>query len=180
MRREALEKAKGFSPKLFEALLETYLEECTSEKSGPSHLDLIKKLLIHGGISEAELDCATPTPGNSAAMALYRDIGARGAACHMLSAGVVEFYYCQLSPQIFDAYTLKYGMTKEQAETYAIHGTMDQLHADRALSILNDAVNFHGWAIIEQCVRDSFVATSLHYDGMLQAAIGKINYWNGA
>jgi hypothetical protein len=28
-------------------------------------------------------------------------------------------------------------------------------------------------------VRDAFVATSLHYDGMLQAATGEISYWNG-
>jgi len=179
LRGEALERARGFSPKLFEALLATYLEECTSEKSGASHLDLIKKLLLHGGVPEEELDSAKPTPGNSAAIALYRDISARGAACHMLGAGVVEFYYSKISPQIFDAYTLRYGMTKDQAETYALHGSMDQVHAERALSILDDAVKFHGWTTIEQSVRDALVATSLHYDGMLQAATGNINYWNG-
>jgi len=32
---------------------------------------------------------------------------------------------------------------------------------------------------IELSVRDAFVATSLHYDGMLQAATGLMTYWSG-
>lgn len=179
LRSEALEKAKGMSPELFAALLETYLEECTNKKAGPSHLDLIARLLLEGGISQSQLDASQPTPGNSAAIALYRDITSRGAGCHMLGAGVVEYHYSKLAPKIFEAYTSKYGMTHHQAETYSIHGTMDQVHSERALSILDEAIKLHGWSTIEQSARDAFVATSLHYDGMLQAAWGKIIYWNG-
>lgn len=179
LRGEALEKARGTSPKLFEALLETYLEECTNKKEGPSHLELIKRLLIEGGLSEQQISCLQPTPGNSAAMALYKDITARGAACHMLGAGVVEHYYSQLAPKIFTVYTRKYKMSPYQAETYSIHGPMDRVHAGRSFAILAEAVRVHGWKTIEQSVRDAFVATSLHYDGMLQAAVGTNNYWNG-
>jgi pyrroloquinoline quinone (PQQ) biosynthesis protein C len=179
LRSEALENARGMSPKLFEALLETYLEECTNKKAGPSHLDLIARLLLQGGILQSQLDASQPTPGNSAAIALYRDITSRGAACHMLGAGVVEHHYSKLAPKIFEAYTGKYGMTPHQAETYLIHGPMDQVHSERALSILDEAIKLHGWNTIEQSIRDAFVATSLHYDGMLQAACGKIIYWNG-
>jgi len=179
LRSEALEKARGVSPKLFEALLETYLEECTNQKSGPSHLELIARLLLEGGVTQSLLDSSQSTPGNSAAIALYRDITFRGAACHMVGAGVVEHYYSQLAPRVFEAYTTKYGMTPYQAETYSLHGPMDQVHAERAIGILDEAINVHGWDVIEQSVRDAFVATSLHYDGMLQAALGKIVYWNG-
>jgi pyrroloquinoline quinone (PQQ) biosynthesis protein C len=179
LRLASLENAKKLSPKLWEALLQTYLEECTAEKSGPSHLDLIRRLLVCGGLSEMTLDMAEVTPGNAAAIALYRDITERGAGCHMLGAGAVEFYYCKLSPKIFKAYIEKYGMTAYQAQTYAIHGPMDSEHAERAFNILDEAMNLHGWPVVERSVRDAFVATSLHYDGMLQAALGKITYWNG-
>ena len=111
LRLVSLEKAKKLSPKLWEALLQTYLEECTAEKSGPSHLDLIKRLLVCGGVSEKILDETELTPGNAAAIALYRDISERGAGCHMLGAGAVEFYYSRLSPKIYEAYVKKYRMT---------------------------------------------------------------------
>jgi hypothetical protein len=97
----------------------------------------------------------------------------------MLGAGAVEFYYCQLSPAIFKAYTSIYGMTEFQAETYKIHGPMDHTHAERAFAVLDEAVALHGLQSIEEAVRDAFVATSLHYDGMLQAATGDFGYWNG-
>jgi pyrroloquinoline quinone (PQQ) biosynthesis protein C len=177
LRRQALESAPG-SSKLFEMLLETYLEECTNN-SGPSHLALIERLCLMGGCTSEQLAQATATPGNSAAMALYRDISARGAGCHMLGAGAVEYYYCQLSPRIYNAYTERYGMTAEQAETYELHGPMDQAHAERAFAVLQEAIQLHGWAPIELSVRDAFVATSLHYDGMLQAATQSTIYWDG-
>ena len=180
LRRDALNAAQKLSPRIFEMLLETYLEECTSEKSGPSHLELIERLVVSGGMSKEALEKQSPTPGNAAAIALYRDIGLRGPGCHMLGAGTVEFYYCQLSPQIYETYTNHYGMTSDQAETYLIHGPMDAEHAERAFSILDDAISLHGMEVVERSVRDAFVATSLHYDGMLQAATGMLSYWNGA
>lgn len=97
----------------------------------------------------------------------------------MLGAGSVEYFYCQLSPKIFEAYTKNYGMTPEQAETYLIHGPMDAEHAERAFSIIDNAIELHGWEVIRLAVRDAFVATSLHYDGMLQAATGNNLYWDG-
>jgi hypothetical protein len=132
-----------------------------------------------GGATDADLEAAKPTPGNAAAIALYGHISSRGAGCHMLGAGAVEHYYCRLSPQIFEAYTTKYGMSDDQAHTYRLHGPMDETHADRAFSVLDDAVALHGWDNVEASVRDAFVATSLHYDGMLQAAVGRNTYWDG-
>ncbi|MBP2292671.1 iron-containing redox enzyme family protein [Azospirillum rugosum] len=180
LRRGALDIAEKISPRIFEMLLQTYLEECTHDDSGPSHLELIERLVKMGGATPEYLEKAEATPGNSAAIALYKDISARGAGCHMLGAGAVEFYYSQLSPKIYEAYTNGYGMTDEQAETYRIHGPMDREHAERAFSILDEAISLHGWRTVESSVRDAFVATSLHYDGMLQAAVGKAIYWDGA
>ena len=117
LREEAVNVAKSLSPLIFEMLLETYLEECT-DKCGPSHFDLIEKLVTAGGYRRDQLEATEPTPGNAAAIALYRDISARGAGCHMLGAGTVEHFYCQLSPKIFEAYVRIYGMSEEQAETY--------------------------------------------------------------
>jgi len=179
LRREALEAAQDISPDIFELLMRTYLEECTYDSTGPSHLDLIERLVTQGGYARARLDTAIATPGNSAAIALYRDIGRRGAGCHMLGAGAVEFFYCTLCPDIFAAYVGHYGMTAQQAETYFIHGPMDAEHAERAFAVLDEAVALHGEAAIEASVRDAFVATSLHYDGMLHAATGDLEYWNG-
>ncbi|MCH9049781.1 MAG: iron-containing redox enzyme family protein [Proteobacteria bacterium] len=179
LRQSALQMAKSSSESIFELLLQTYLEECTADSTGPSHLDLIKRLVLVGGYTEDDLAKAEMTPGNAAAVALYRDITRRGPACHMLGAGTVEYYYSKLSPKIFEAYTTKYKMSHEQAETYEIHGPIDQLHAERAFTILDEAVVIHGWREIKRAVRDAFVATSLHYDGMLQAATGQISYWNG-
>jgi pyrroloquinoline quinone (PQQ) biosynthesis protein C len=179
LRREALHMAEAVSPCIFEQLLETYLEECTHDASGPSHLDLIKRLVVTGGLAEEEIFSAAPTPGNAAAMAMYREITRRGAGCHMLGAGAVEYFYCRLSPTIYEAYTKIYGMSPEQAETYRLHGPMDHEHAERAFAILDEAIKLHGWGTVRLSVRDAFVATSLHYDGMLQAANGRLEYWNG-
>lgn len=179
LRRNALNLAQKVSPPIFEALLQTYLEECTHDASGPSHLDLIERLVTMGGVSTVDLGSASNTPGNAAAIALYRDIGGRGAGCHMLGAGTVEYFYCQLSPRIYNLYTDSYLMSDAQAETYRIHGPMDAEHAERAFEILDHAVDLHGWPAIEESVRDAFIATSLHYDGMLQAATGELAYWNG-
>jgi len=180
LRENAMKTAERLSPALFERLAETYLEECTTnERSGPSHLELIQRLVVDGGKTLADLESAEPTPGNIAAISLYRDIAFRGAGCHLIGAGAVEHYYCQLSPRIFEAYTKLYGMSDFQARTYELHGPMDQDHADRAFSVLDEAVALHGWKAMEQSVRDAFVATSLHYDGMLQAATGMNSYWDG-
>jgi pyrroloquinoline quinone (PQQ) biosynthesis protein C len=178
LREQAVNVAKSMSPAIFEQLVETYLEECT-DHVGTNHLGLIERLVTMGGYTRDQLEATAPTPGNAAAIALYRDISARGAGCHMLGAGAVEHFYCKLSPKIFDAYVRIYGMTAHQAETYHIHGEMDQTHAERAFAVLDEAVQLHGWETVFTSVRDAFVATSLHYDGMLQAATGKLSYWDG-
>jgi pyrroloquinoline quinone (PQQ) biosynthesis protein C len=178
LREQAVTVAKSISPALFEQLVETYLEECTNV-AGTNHLALIERLVTMGGYTRDELEATEATPGNAAAMALYRDISARGAGCHMVGAGAVEHFYCKLSPKIFEAYLHTYGMSEHQAETYHIHGDMDETHAERAFSVVDEAVQLHGWDSVLTSVRDAFVATSLHYDGMLQAATGKFSYWDG-
>lgn len=180
LREHAVQKAQVLNEKLFKYLLETYLEECTNnDKTGPSHLELIERLVLLAGVTREQIDLALPTPGNSAAIALYKDIAERGAGCHMVGAGAVEHFYCKLSPKIFDAYVGSYGMSEEQAWTYKLHGPMDETHADRAFAVLNEVVELHGWAIVLQSVKDAFIATSLHYDGMLQAATNSNRYWDG-
>lgn len=179
LRGNAMKMAEGLSPAIFEQLTETYLEECTDSHHGPSHLKLIERLVLDGGKTISDLESATPTPGNIAAIALYKDIAERGAGCHLVGAGAVEHFYCRLSPQIFEAYTKLYGMPESQAFTYQIHGPMDQVHADRAFSVLDEAVALHGRDTVVRSVRDAFIATSLHYDGMLQAATGVFSYWDG-
>lgn len=179
LRKQSATNAPPSGPAIFQAALQNYLEEVAPDKQYPSHLDLIKRLILIGGVSEAELEETTPTPGNAAAMALYKDIATRGSAFHLIGAGAVEHYYSKLSPKIFEVYTTYYRMTPEQAETYALHGSMDATHAKRALGVLEEALKLHEWSLIELSVRDAFVATSLHYDGMLQAALDKITYWNG-
>ncbi len=42
-------------------------------------------------------------------MALYREVANRGSACHLVGAGIVEYYYAQLAPEIYAAYTNYYG-----------------------------------------------------------------------
>jgi pyrroloquinoline quinone (PQQ) biosynthesis protein C len=178
LRKNAVDTAKKLSEAIFRQLVETYLEECT-DKVGPNHLELIERLVLMAGSSRADIEQAVSTPGNSAAIALYRDISERGAGCHMLGAGVVEFYYAQLSPKIFKAYTSIYGMSEEQALTYKLHGTMDLTHAERAFAVLDEVISLHGWPLVKASVRDAFVATSLHYDGMYQAATATTAYWDG-
>lgn len=179
LRKEAMEKCLAVSNKLWEAIIETYLEECTEDDGTPTHLDLIKRFLFEGGYCENDLSNTTNSPGNIAAIALYKDISDRGAGCHIIGAGMVEYYYAQLSPSIFNAYTSIYGFSEFGAETYKIHGTMDEMHAARAFEVVDEAIRIYGYSLIESSVRDAFVATSLHYDGMLQAATGNYNYWNG-
>jgi pyrroloquinoline quinone (PQQ) biosynthesis protein C len=176
-RRRAAEESKAISAKAHELLMETYREECTDE-FGPSHVELIKKFLLKGGCTEADLLGAIPTPGNSAAIAMYREITDRGPLHHMIGAGAVEYFYSALSPKIFDAYIAQ-SISAERAETYRIHGPMDREHAERALSILDEPYVQKHAGSIDLAVRDAFVATSLHYDGMLQAATKLISYWGG-
>lgn len=179
LRSKACTEAQAISPVIFESIIHTYIEECSDAK-GPNHLALINRLLMENGVSLEEISTTNPTPGNIAAIALYTDIASRGAACHILGAGTVEYFYSQISPKIFKAYTEDYHMSTFSAETYRIHGPMDLAHAERAFKILDEAIAIHGWNTIEMSVRDAFVATSLHYDGMLQAATKQIKYWDGA
>lgn len=177
-RKRAADEAKAISARAHELLYETYREECTDE-CGPSHVDLIRRFLHAEGVSDAELESKVTTPGNAAAIALYREIAERGPLHHMIGAGAVEYYYSELSPVIFQSYTERYGFTEHQSETYAIHGPMDREHAERALSVLDEPyVQTNGGSILH-AVRDAFVATSLHYDGMYQAAVGGHSYWSG-
>lgn len=178
-RKKAMEDAREVSQRAHLLLYETYKEECTDDETGPSHVELIKRLLTRGGIDETVLDTVPATPGNSAAIALYKDIGERGPLHHMIGAGAVEYFYSDLSPKIYDAYTKIYGMDGEQAETYRIHGPMDREHAERALSLIDDPLVLNDSSEILRAVRDAFVATSLHYDGMLQAARNNTQYWSG-
>lgn len=179
LREQAVKTAERISPAIFEQLMETYLEECTHDKTGPSHFELIERLVLIGGKTKEELQQAEPSAANAAAIALYRDISERGAGCHLVGAGAVEHFYCQLSPRIFEDYTDHYRMSPEQAETYRIHGPMDQVHADRAFAVLDEVIDLHGWDDVKRSVRDAFVATSLHYDGMLQGATNENKYWDG-
>lgn len=179
-RKRAAEQCANVSARAYALLMQTYLEECTDDASGPSHLELIRRLLVEGGVREKEFQELIPTPGNAAAIALYKDIADRGPLHHMIGAGAVEFFYSQLSPRIYDAYVTRYGMSPHQAETYRLHGTMDQDHAERALSILDDPAVRAKAGEIRLAVRDAFVATSLHYDGMLQAALENKKYWSGS
>ena len=179
LRRQAAQFARASSPILFEAIVETYVEECTDSKDSPSHLALIKRLLFEGGYTEAMLEQLANTPGNIAAIALYRDIAERGVAHHLVGAGTVEYFYADLSSDIYNVYTSHYGMSEYQAETYRIHGPMDKIHADRAFSVLPEIEKDYDPKDLIAAVRDAFVATSLHYDGMYQAATGQVQYWNG-
>lgn len=86
LRRRAATQSKKVSPAIAAAMFETYVEECTDQR-GTNHLELVRRLVTSGGKSQSELDATRPTPGNAAAIALYRDIGERGFACHMLAAG---------------------------------------------------------------------------------------------
>lgn len=181
VRETALVDSKGKDHKgaVFSSLLKIYLEECTADKTGPSHLDLIRRLVVDGGTSQSHLAEARPTPGNAAAIALYQDIATRGPGCHLIGAGAVEYFYCRLSPKIYEAYTGFYGMTESQAETYRVHGTLDHEHAENSFLALESVRNTQGLEAVRLSVRDAFVATSLHYDGMLQAAMGVKKYWSG-
>ncbi|MDJ1500325.1 iron-containing redox enzyme family protein [Xanthocytophaga agilis] len=179
LRHDAMVQSASVSEVIWKAIIETYFEECTDNDGTPNHLEYIKRLIIEGGMSEREIENLRNTPGNIAAIALYKIIGERGPGCHVVGAGMVEYFYAQLSPHIFRSYVDNYGFTPYAVETYEIHGVMDQTHAERALTAIDEAVNLHGWEEVEDSVRDAFVATSLHYDGMLQAALGENNYWNG-
>jgi pyrroloquinoline quinone (PQQ) biosynthesis protein C len=179
LRKEAMEKCLAISNIMWEAIIETYLEECTEDDGTPNHLDLIKRFLTENGVEEEQIRSLKNTPANIAAISLYSNISDRGVGCHIIGAGMVEYFYSQLSPYIFDSYVNNYQFSEYSAETYKIHGTMDQLHAQRAFEVVDEAIRLHGFELIESSVRDAFVATSLHYDGMLQAATNEINYWNG-
>lgn len=177
LRKEAMEKCRGKNEKLWEAIYETYIEECTNQDGTPNHLELIERFLTENGVSD--YSSATNTPGNIAAISLYKNISDRGVGCHIIGAGMVEYFYSQISPFIFKTYTENYGFSSFSAETYKLHGPMDKIHAQRAFDVLDEAVSLHGKEVVVSSVKDAFVATSLHYDGMLQAATGKNNYWNG-
>ena len=171
LRESAMSQCASLSAALWESIIDTYYEECTEEDGTPTHLDLVIRILREGGIEDDKLSYIQNTPGNIAAISLYENIASRGAGCHIIGAGMVEGFYADLCPTIFKAYTSSfYGFTEFAAETYSIHGTMDLEHAERAYAVIDEAVDIHGWDKVESSVRDAFVATSLHYDGMLQEA----------
>lgn len=178
-RERAAISSRLIGGELFELLDKTAREECHLDDSGPSHVDLIKGFLISNGVSQSALDRARPTHGNAAAIALYKDIADRGPLQHMIGAGCVEYFYSQLSPKIYQAYVDIYGFKPEDVSTYELHGPMDQTHGERALKVLESALAQAMPEEIDLAVRDAFVATSLHYDGMLQSAIPGVGYWRG-
>src|SRR5690242_16476789 len=58
LRREALDLAENHSPTIFKLLLSTYLEECTTTPASKNHLELIRTLLLTGGLTQEHLDHA--------------------------------------------------------------------------------------------------------------------------
>ncbi|MNW17768.1 hypothetical protein D3C71_2170710 [compost metagenome] len=56
---------------------------------------------------------------------------------------------------------------------------MDEEHGERALTVLESPLAAAMPREIDLAIRDAFAATSLHYDGMLQAAIPSVGYWSG-
>lgn len=101
LRLRAAQQAQNVSENVWTNLMSTAMEECVDTEKNPSHLELIKRLLHEGGITEEQLIMTKSTPGNSAAIALYKDIGERGSGCHLLGAGVVEHYYSPFVPKNF-------------------------------------------------------------------------------
>ena len=178
LRKKAVDESIVVSPILWGAIVETYIEECTDKDGTPTHLDLIKRLLSNY-LNEFDLNKIRNTPGNIAAISMYENISERGVGCHIIGAGVIEYFYSQLCPKIFESYTENYGFSSYEAETYRIHGPMDEVHASRAFNIIDELIKIYGWDTLYFSVRDAFIATSLHYDGMLQAATENNNYWNG-
>lgn len=178
LRRRAVERALP-GTLTFDRLLKTYLEECVESDTNRSHLGLVERILLAGGLTQHDIESLVPNGPNAAAIALYKDIADRGPACHLVAAGAVEHYYAKLTPEIFEAYRSKYGFSDEEAETYRIHGDMDATHAERAFSALEEAVDLYGPRVVLASVRDAFTATSLHYDAMLVAATGELRYWDG-
>jgi pyrroloquinoline quinone (PQQ) biosynthesis protein C len=178
-RERAAIAAREYGGELYKLLLETASDECRDDKTGPSHVDLIKQFLNENGVSDPEIENAEVTSANAMAIATYKDIADRGPLHHMLGAGAVEWHYSKLCPKIVTAYRDIYGFKEGSYKTYELHGPMDEVHGDRALSLLD---SHHAQAImpsLKLAVRDAFAATSMHYDGMLQAAIQSTVYWNG-
>jgi len=178
-REQAVISARHLNRELYDCLLMTVNEECFGDGGGPSHAQLIKNFLTINGVTETDIADAVQTPGNVAAIAIYKDIAARGPLQHIVGAGCVEFFYSKLCPKIFDVYENKYGFISGSFETYKIHGPMDEIHGERALDMLALPLAKHMKKELFLAIRDAFVATSLHYDGMYQAATGLQTYWSG-
>lgn len=179
-RERAAVAAKHFEGEVYDLLHQTVVEECYGTDGGPSHAELIKQFLLLNGVTATDLRHAICMPGNSAAIALYKDIADRGPLHHMIGAGCVEHFYSKLSPKIYTAYAEIYKFKPGSFDTYELHGPMDELHGDRALEMLKTPLAIALSKDLEIAVRDAFVATSMHYDGMLQAAVGIKSYWGGA
>ncbi len=179
-RERAAVAAKHLEGEIYDLLHRTVIEECYGSDGGPSHAELIRQFLLENGVTETDLRHAACTPGNAAAIALYKDIADRGALHHMVGAGCVEHFYSKLSPKIYEAYANIYKFKSGSFDTYQLHGPMDEIHGDRALETLKTPLALALSKDLELAVRDAFVATSLHYDGMMQAAVGVNCYWSGA
>jgi len=179
LRKEAMEYSKNHNRIFYKAIDQTYIEECTLEDGTPTHLELIIRLIESGGVYESEFSKTKNTPGNIAAISIYKDIADRGAGCHIIGAGAVEYFYSQICKSIFDSYVNNYDFAEDAAITYSLHSSLDLKHAERAFDALDEAEKVYGWETLENSVRDAFIATSLHYDGMYQAAVKTNSYWNG-
>ncbi len=60
LRKEAMEQCVGLSMKLWESIVETYMEECTDNDGTPNHLDMIVRFLKEGGYNDFEIVKNTP------------------------------------------------------------------------------------------------------------------------
>lgn len=178
-RERAAIQSRLIGGELHNLLTMTAREECQTDDSGPSHAEMMRGFLKDNGVSDEEIRSIKSTPGNAAAIALYKDIADRGPLQHMIGAGCVEKYYSEICPAIFDKYVKHYGFKPDSVATYELHGPMDKEHAERALRVAQSRLADELEEEVYMAVRDAFAATSLHYDGMLQAATGEISYWNG-
>lgn len=178
-REQSAVLSKHLDGEIYEQLYETVVEECYGTGDDPSHVELIKTFLRSNGVTETDIRQAVSTPGNAAAIALYKDIAARGPLHHMIGAGCVEFHYSQLCPEIYRCYADVYKFEPGSFETYKLHGPMDAIHAERALETLRTPLAQALSKELGIAIQDAFTATSLHYDGMLQAATNQNKYWDG-
>lgn len=177
----AINAVKQRASGLMDTVLDNFMEELGGDRT---HVDIMYQLLDEAGITREEADTAEPAPGTTAAIQMISDLCEHGTALEGIA--MLAFVEAQhggangVAAKVYRELTGWYGFSRRAAETYEIHAAQDEGHGGRQIeAIARFALTDEIQERVRRAVKIGVTAFTLEWDGHVQAATGRRDFWPG-